>query len=51
MCRHPALPGERRCLDGGTATVPGPFGLSMREIVGEVLASNAELALGSRVVG
>ncbi|MDH4115828.1 MAG: zinc-binding dehydrogenase [Acidimicrobiia bacterium] len=40
-----------RCLDGGTATEPGPFGLSLHEIVGDVVASNSDLGVGTRVVG
>ena len=40
-----------RCLDGGCATSPGPVGLSLHEIVGRVVASNSELAVGERVVG
>lgn len=40
-----------RCLDGGTATNPGPVGLSLHEIVGRVVASNSDLDVGDRVVG
>lgn len=40
-----------RCLDGGTASRPGPFGLSLHEIVGEVIATRSDLAVGQRVVG
>ncbi len=40
-----------RCLDGGTAAHPGPIGLSLHEIVGRVVASNSDLAVGERVVG
>ena len=40
-----------RCLEGGTADSPGPYGLSLHEIVGEVVASRSDLDVGSRVVG
>lgn len=40
-----------RCLDGGTVTSPGAFGLSLHEIVGEVVDSRSDLEVGSRVVG
>jgi threonine dehydrogenase-like Zn-dependent dehydrogenase len=40
-----------RCLEGGTAASPGPFGLSLHEIVGEVVASRSDLEAGTRVVG
>jgi L-iditol 2-dehydrogenase len=40
-----------RCIDGGTATQPGPIGLSLHEIVGRVVASNSDIAVGERVVG
>lgn len=40
-----------RCLDGGTAASPGPFGLSLHEIVGEVVETRSDLAVGERVAG
>lgn len=40
-----------RCLDGGDARVPGPFGLSLHEIVADVVASCGDLAVDDRVVG
>ena len=40
-----------RCIDGGTESHPGPEGLSLHEIVGEVVASNSDLQVGERVVG
>ncbi|MGI9605761.1 MAG: zinc-dependent alcohol dehydrogenase [Acidimicrobiales bacterium] len=40
-----------RCLDGGTEGHPGVVGLSLHEIVGRVVASNSDLAVGDRVVG
>lgn len=40
-----------RCLDGGSASHPGPFGLSLHEIVGEVVESRSDLTVGTRVVG
>jgi L-iditol 2-dehydrogenase len=40
-----------RCLDGGTAARPGPYGMSLHEIVGDVVASRSDLPIGERVVG
>ncbi|MPZ89253.1 MAG: zinc-binding dehydrogenase [Nitriliruptorales bacterium] len=40
-----------RCRDGAMLDGPEPFGWSLHEIVGEVVASNADLAPGERVVG
>lgn len=40
-----------RCRDGFARAGPEPFGWSLHEIVGEVVASNADLAVGERVVG
>lgn len=40
-----------RCLDGAGRPGPEPFGLSLHEIVGEVVASNSDLEVGQRVVG
>jgi L-iditol 2-dehydrogenase len=40
-----------RCLDGGTAATPGQYGLSLHEIVGEVIATRSDLVVGQRVVG
>lgn len=40
-----------RCRDGVALDGPEPFGWSLHEIVGEVVASNADFELGERVVG
>lgn len=40
-----------RCLDAGCSSAPGAFGLSLHEIVGEVVESRSDLAVGDRVVG
>ena len=40
-----------RCFDGGSAARPGPFGLSLHEIVGDVVATRSDLPVGERVVG
>jgi L-iditol 2-dehydrogenase len=39
------------CLDGGSHDHLGPVGLSLHEIVGRVVESNSDLAVGDRVVG
>jgi threonine dehydrogenase-like Zn-dependent dehydrogenase len=40
-----------RCLDGGSAARPGSYGLSLHEIVGDVVATRSDLPVGERVVG
>ena len=40
-----------RCRDGYVLDGPEPFGRSLHEIVGEVVASRADLDVGERVVG
>lgn len=40
-----------RCLEGGALHTPGPIGSSLHEIVGRVVASKSDLAVGDRVVG
>ncbi|MGH3454385.1 MAG: alcohol dehydrogenase catalytic domain-containing protein [Nocardioidaceae bacterium] len=40
-----------RCRDGSGRPGPEPFGLSLHEIVGEVVATRSDLAVGQRVVG
>lgn len=40
-----------RCREGAGSDRPAPFGLSLHEIVGEVVASRSDLAVGERVVG
>ncbi|HYJ70031.1 MAG TPA: zinc-binding dehydrogenase [Nocardioidaceae bacterium] len=40
-----------RCRDVGTGPDPEPFGSSLHEIVGEIVASRSDLDVGQRVVG
>jgi L-iditol 2-dehydrogenase len=40
-----------RCQDGVSPDAPAPFGLSLHEIVGEVVATRSDLEVGARVVG
>ena len=40
-----------RCRNTGSGPNPEPYGRSLHEIVGDVVASNSEIAIGTRVVG
>lgn len=40
-----------RCRDTGRGPQPEPYGRSLHEIVGDVVASKSDLAVGTRVVG
>jgi threonine dehydrogenase-like Zn-dependent dehydrogenase len=40
-----------RCRDGVPGAEPQPWGFSLHEIVGDVVASRSDIAVGSRVVG